>query len=889
MKAYQSLSVALLSAFVLIGCTHAAVETSAPNKSAPTDSLSQIEAEARARMISDVDYRLHFELSDSQADFQGKVDITFTVLSAGRDLRLDFADGTVSRVLLDDQPIEPHYTGKYLTIPGNALKSGRRHLTVEFKRPYANDGHGLSRFVDPLDKNVYLHSQFEPFAANRMFPCFDQPDLKATYTLTVNAPKSWEVISSTRESSIAEHGANRLWQFPTSARFSTYIFSLHAGPFTKWEDKGFRIPLRLFARKSLAKFVVTKEWFPITRHGFDFFDEYFGYPYPYKKYDQIIVPEFGAGAMENVAAVTFSERFVHRGVKTTSQIRGLSNTIMHEMAHMWFGDLVTMKWWGDLWLNESFASYMASAAMAASPQFKDSAWQDFFGMKAWAYFEDQMSTTHPISGPVPSTDVALTTFDGITYGKGASVLKQLAYTIGEENFRKGLKNYFSKFAEKNTDVGDFFGSMSEASNRDLLAWRRSWLETAGLNSIAVRIECNKGKISQFVVTQSAPSGEVIMRPHAFEIGLLKRNAGQTELISRLKVEVKEPTTYVAQAIGQVCPQIVAPNLGDHGYFKVQLDDQTVSTLKMSITELTDPLLRQQMWHALWDKVRDAELSFLAFSDLLVPEAIAKEQDDLILKQILRSATSILAYYQYSPKLNKQEFPAFSERLDKAIWQRLTLAKGGSNDQLLWLDAAADLTSSPWGNAKLKRLLRGQESLKGSKVDQDRRWDFLNTLARNKDAESLSLSTAELQRDKSSRAVEKHASIMAAQPKLTDKMVWINDYKSTQPKNSHAILRTAFDGMFPVTQNDLREQFAGQFFNDLLWANQNREAYVASIFTLLAPSDCTPGRKGRLSRFITEHNELQPMLAKHLKMISQESERCGRIVGLAESGGRFSTP
>ncbi|MGE0762213.1 MAG: aminopeptidase N [Bdellovibrionales bacterium] len=880
------ITIGLLTAFSL-RCAHdAKKETKAPGKS-QTPSLSAVDAAVRAKQIADVDYELDVDLSQPGDRYSGREVITFNALASGRDLRLDFADGTVTRLALNGKPLEIKANKHFLVIPGVEIKKGPQRLEVDFNQEYSRQGRGLTRFIDPVDKQTYLYTDFEPYDANRFFPCFDQPDLKGTFTLKVLAPKHWEVVTSTLETSVQPEGNGlKRWNFPRSARFSTYIFPLHAGPFAKWEDKGFRIPLRLFARKSLAPYVKVKEWFPITRHGFDFFEKYFGTEYPYKKYDQLMVPEFNAGAMENVAAVTFTERFTSRGTKTRGQQRGLAITILHEMAHMWFGNLVTMRWWGDLWLNESFATYMSSVALAASPEFKE-AWHQFFAGKSWAYYEDQMVTTHPIVAKVDNTDDAFTAFDGITYGKGAAVLKQLSYTIGEENFKKGLKIYFDRYAEKNTEYRDFMNAMSEASHRDLDTWKRLWFETSGVNSVAAQFDCRDGRISQFAILQNTASGDSTMRPHAFEIALLTRENGALKVNDTIRLEISEPTTYVTAAIGKTCPAVVYPNLNDHGYIKVRLDDRSVEGLKRSLNEVQSAMLRHQLWYALWDKVRDAELNYISYADLLVPEALDKENDDLILGHLAYNTSSILGYFQQTPSLKGNEFKAFGERLDQLIWKRLKAAQAGSNDQLVWFDGITNLTSSAWGLGQIKRLLKGQEKLFGFKLDQDRRWKLIHTLSRYNDPESLALIESESKRDPSSEGVEQKIASLAARPLWDEKIKWINEYKLPKSTYSFSQLRSAFRGLFPYNQDNLREQFSEQFFQDLKVINQSKDNFVAGLFTRLAPSECSDTSAGKTLAFLDKETNLQPVIRKNLRISAQEGERCRKIVGLAEKGVKQS--
>lgn len=879
----------LVAAGLVLGsCTH--TPTTSESKSEAQRASPMItmkEAAIRAKIITQVDYDLDFDFTQEGDQYSGQVAIQFMALTGGRDLRVDFSGQNIIHASLNGKPFEANPNGVYLVVPGKLIERGSQRLVLQFTQEYNRQGRGLTRFIDPLDKRTYIYTDFEPYDANVAFPCFDQPDLKATFSVKAKAPKDWEMISSVRENSVQNtDDGNHQWSFPRSSRFSTYIFSLHGGPYAKWEDKNFRIPLRLFARRSLAKYVKINEWFPITRHGFDFFEEYFHTPYPFKKYDQIVVPEFNSGAMENVAAVTFNERLIARGEKTRAQIRGLANVILHEMAHMWFGDLVTMRWWGDLWLNESFATYMASLAMSHSKEFPES-WHQFFGGKFGAYWEDHLATTHPVVAQVQDTNEAFTTFDSITYGKGASVLKQFVFTIGEDSFRKGLESYFTRYAEKNTDYKDFFSVMSEASQKDLGDWHKVWFETAGLNTIKAQFECKAGQISQLAILQGSVSGSPILRPHATNLALLKRSGSEVLVSEVIRVDVSAATNYIAQAVGKPCPDVVFPNYQDYGYFKTLLDDRSLNSLKFTINEVKDDLLRHQLWFALWDKVRDAEFSYIAFADLLATDAVAKENNDMISRYLVNLSAQVLNYFDFSPQLKASEGKAFAERIDQVVLDRLFSARPGQPEQLIWLDALPTIVSSPQGLNRVKRLLKGQDSLRGLSLDQDRRWDLLILLARNGDAEAKTLIEIEAKRDPSSQGVEKRIGALAALPNWDEKMKYVEEYKKDKWTLSYAQLRSAISNIFPRQQLELRQKYQDQYFSDLTLVNQTKENFATGLFTTLSPSACANGVSDRIDQFVSKTANLKPVLSKALRNQAEEGRRCLKIIALAEGGGRFS--
>jgi aminopeptidase N len=493
-------------------------------------SLTDEEAQNRFRMIKNVSYKLNFQVQEQKDFFTGYVTIEFEAISLDKPLHLDFYEGKIDKLLVNGNEIKTFtYDNFRIHLNQSLFQSGVNTISVAYNRPFSKDGSGLYKFIDPVDQEEYFYSDFEPFDANKLFPSFDQPDLRATYELQVEAPAKWNVIGNTREINIEDLGLTKKWTFPKSLDFSTYIFALHFGAYQYFEDLSSKVPLRLYFRKSLLKFVSRDqaEWFKVTKEGFNFFETYFSIPYPYGKYDQILVPDFNSGAMENVAAVTFNDgRYVFRTEGTYSQKEQRANVILHELAHMWFGNLVTMKWWNGLWLNESFATFMATLAQAKATDYKD-AWQTFFNdIKDWAYWEDNLVTSHPIEAKIPDTASAFNNFDGITYGKGASALKQLNFLLGPESFQKGVENYLKEHSNSNTKLRDFISALEKTSRQDLNEWTKEWLESNGHNRVEINYSCSTGKITHVMLKQNSAEQSKILRTHKSIIALFKKSNNQ---------------------------------------------------------------------------------------------------------------------------------------------------------------------------------------------------------------------------------------------------------------------------------------------------------------------------------------------------------------------------
>jgi len=823
--------------------------------------------------------------------FEGSVKAHFQLTDPEFPLTIDYIEGEILSIEVNGKRIaKPNYNKLFITLTPEVLKNGKNTYFIEFSHAYSKTGAGFYKFTDPEDKETYLYSNFEPYNANRLFPCFDQPDLKAEYTLKVSAPKHWEVISSVLETHTETNSKDlKVWTFPKSKKFSTYLFPLIAGPYSHWSGMSGNIPLRLFARKSLAKHVLPAGWFKVTDQGFKFFNEYFGIPYPFAKYDQILVPDFNWGGMENVAAVTFSESLIVRGKRTQKQKQSRAGILLHEMAHMWFGNLVTMKWWDDLWLNESFASYMGALSLYEATEFT-TAWESFLlGTKRWGYWEDQLITTHPIEASIPGTEDAFSNFDGITYGKGASVLKQISYFIGPENFKKGVNHYFKKHSFSNAKRADFISALEISSKKDLQNWTKEWLQTAGLNSIQAQFKCDNDKISSFELHQNAIPSQPTLRSHQIQIALLSEDSwDQLSATYKTKATTYEgKKTIVKELIGQPCPKIVLPNFNDHDYIKVVFDPTSLNSIKQNLSSINGDLDRALIWMTLWSMVQDAKLSVLEYLDLVIHH-LPKEHNFEIATRVLYSvygsrtySPSSLSYLADNRFPTKVHYDKMVQKLETFFWTQLENARPGSDFQKLWFDSYVRIVQSPKEQNRLALILDGKKHLPKWKIDQDRRWKIITQLNRHAAIGSFKRISKELKEDSSRRANLAALGAKVIRPEWKFKKPWIKKIVKKKTKVPLAELRVAMQNIFPMEQRSQRKRFSKLYYKYLLKLVSTRENTFINLYTRhLVPSTCKSPEGPELTDFIDKNKNLPPVAIKKLRIARQENDRCISIRKLA---------
>ncbi|MGW0826401.1 aminopeptidase N [Streptomyces sp. NPDC002845] len=807
----------------------------------PGTNLTREEAQQRAKLLTVDSYEIDLDLSGAQegGTYRSVTTVRFDVAENGAESFIDLVAPTVHEATLNGDPLDPDtvFQDSRIALPG--LLEGRNVLRVVADCAYTNTGEGLHRFVDPVDQQAYLYTQFEVPDARRVFASFEQPDLKATFQFTVRAPEGWTVISN----SPTPEPKDNVWEFEPTPRISTYITALIVGPYhsvhSVYEKDGQTVPLGIYCRPSLAEFLDSDAIFEVTRQGFDWFQEKFDYAYPFKKYDQLFVPEFNAGAMENAGAVTIRDQYVFRSKVTDAAYETRASTILHELAHMWFGDLVTMEWWNDLWLNESFATYAEAACQAYAPQSRwPHSWTTFANqMKTWAYRQDQLPSTHPIMAEIRDLDDVLVNFDGITYAKGASVLKQLVAYVGMDEFFRGVQAYFKRHAYGNTRLSDLLGALEETSGRDLKTWSKKWLETAGINVLRPEIETDaNGVITSFAVRQEAPAlpigakGAVsddaapprgTLRPHRIAIGLYDLDDESGKLLrdgdsGRIELDVDGELTAVPQLVGRRRPAVVLLNDDDLSYSKIRLDEQSLAFVTEHLGDFEASLPRALCWASAWDMTRDAELATRDYLSLVL-SGIGKESDIGVVQSLHRQVKLAIDLYA-DPSARE----ALLTRWTDATLAHLRAAEPASDHQLAWARAFAATARTPEQLDLLEALLDGSHTVEGLAVDTELRWAFVERLAAVGRFDEAEIA-GEYERDKTA-AGERHAATARAARPLPEakEEAWASVIESDKLPN--AIQEAVISGFVQTDQRELLASYTEKYFAVVkdIWESRSHE-------------------------------------------------------------------
>jgi aminopeptidase N len=774
-------------------------------------SLTRTEAVARAELIQVDAYRIDLDLTEAATAerFDSTTTVTFSCRRPGERTFVEVKPDRLVDVRLNGTAVDVSgLDGTRLLLP--AMAAGNE-LTVRATMRYSNTGEGLHKFHDPEDGNVYLYAASFLDDAERIFACFDQPDLKAAVTLAVTAPAGWQVAGNAAGGEVAPGR----WEFEPTAPISTYLFSLIAGPYHVRRDSHDGIPLAVYTRRGLAAHLDkdVEEIFAYTKAFFDHYHELFGVRYPFGKYDQAFVPEFNAGAMENVGLIVLRDEFIFASAVADDQREQRARVIAHEMAHMWFGDLVTMLWWDDLWLNESFAEYLAYRVTGDATRFT-SAWTGFIvGRKAWGYAADQRPSTHPVAPPaLEQSAEALLNFDGISYAKGAAALRQLVAWLGDETFLRGLREHIRAHAFGNATLADLLGALGAAAGRDLSGWADAWLRQPEVNTLRPVLGVADGRYTEVVVEQTAPAAYPVLRPHRINVAVYSGGMAVHQAAVDLDPAVDGGRTPVPALPGVEVGDLLLLNDGDLTYAKIRFDPASRAALPSVLPGLTDPLARALIWAAAADAVRDAEVPVREYLELFAA-GLPAETEETVVYDLLRFATTrpVDAFFALSGSVSRYSAdPVGAEaRVAAACAEAMERAAPGSGRRLL---AAGGFATSAGTDdvPRLRDWLAGRVPA-GLEVDPDLRWTVLSRLCALGAAGPAEIE-AELARDRTAAGTEQAARCRALLPDEAAKAAAWRILMHDDTVSNRLIL-AAGDGFWHPRQVDLTRPYAQRFFDE----------------------------------------------------------------------------
>lgn len=805
-----------------------------------TGNLTRDEARARSAALRIEGYDVEVDVSGAPDPDRSTFPVraTATFRSAVAATFLDFLDGEVTDIVVNGEAVAVRYDGDRILLD-HLRTDAPNVVSITAAGRYSRTGQGLHRFVDPVDGETYLYTQYEPADSRRVYPSFDQPDLKAPHRFTITGPARWRLLSNQPEESREPlpDGLVRVRYRPTPP-VSTYLTAIAAGPYHRVDDhfsgtcegQPVEIDLGVLCRASLAEHLDADAIVAVTKQGLRFFHEQFRYRYPWGKYDSIFVPEYNLGAMENPGLVTFTEQYVFRSQATRAQRAGRANTILHEMSHMWFGDLVTPAWWDELWLKESFAEYMGAQASSVATEYSD-AWVAFAGArKQGAYVADQLPTTHPIAADIGDLQAAKQNFDRITYAKGAAVLRQLVAFVGTAEFFAGSAAYFRAHAFGAARLPDLLAPLEEASGRDLAAWSRAWLQTSGVDEMVAECAIADGAIERLAIAQSstdAATGRPAQRPHRLGVGLFVREGERLRRTGEFVVDVLGDGAEVPAAVGAHAADLIVLNDGDLSYVKVRLDERSRETALACLAGLDEPLTRLLLWRSLSDLVRDAQLPAARYVDAVLAHGPAETQSAALTSLL----ANVLQYLGVTARdaapatgsVPGRDLAAVRRRVATGAWERLRGAEPGSDQQLLWARLLADVTAvAPEAADRARALLAGEEPVAGLVVDHDLRWRLWASLAALGQADAAELA-AERDADGTASGITRYLQAMAARPDAAVKAaVWEELHGVGALSNDH--VDALIDGFVQPLAADGLAAFVEPYFSGLeqVWERHSIE-------------------------------------------------------------------
>ncbi|RYQ24068.1 aminopeptidase N [Bifidobacterium pseudolongum subsp. globosum] len=857
----------------------------------PGANLTRVEAEERKSIVQyPIHYSVDLDLTQGDTTFVSTSTIQFGA-KAGESTFLDLIADEVTSVTLNGESVEPGEVFADDRIALNNLRE-RNEVVVTAVCRYSTTGEGLHRSVDPSDGNVYLYSQFEVPDARRVYAVFDQPDLKAVFRFSVLAPCSWIVTSNmpvertedtdqmtldgTLGTKPAEHA--KRWTFAPTPTMSSYLTAICAGPYAEWHttyqnEDGRTIPMAQYCRQALKDdFAKDVDYlFDITKKGFAFYAKTWGVPYPYAKYDQIYVPEYNAGAMENIGMVTIRDSYVFSSKVTDALAERRVVTVLHELAHMWFGDYVTMKWWNDLWLNESFAEFTSTLATAEATEWHD-AWATFCsGEKSWALNQDQLSTTHPIVAPINDLNDTYVNFDGITYAKGASVLKQLVAYVGRDKFFEGINHYLYRHAYSNATLNDLLTELEGTSGRDLKTWSAQWLEQAGINTIATDLHtAQDGTISELTLHQFAPTDHPVLREHRLAVGFYNEDeeSGKVVRTDRIELDVAGEATTVTGAAGKPRPQFLLTNDDDLTYTKLRFDDESLAFATANLYRFDDALARAVIWLALWDMTRDGELAASDFIGTTL-KLLSTETESTTFRYALACLSTTVWHYT-----DRTKRAAIAQHTAQALLDLAKQAPAGSDMQFQLISAY--LTYGVEGDSAfadtVRGLLSGSLVLEGLELDNNFRWSLVRALSSINAIDEADIQQ-ELERKDTTENREFALAARAARATAEAK-AWAWNEAIHDEVLTNAQLESVAGGFASTPSQELAEPYVKEYFDSAEWIWNHKTFHMAeALLEGLYPRYADPATLVELGdKWLASHEDADNALRRLISANVESSHR-----------------
>ncbi|MGO5062671.1 aminopeptidase N [Bifidobacterium pseudolongum] len=857
----------------------------------PGANLTRVEAEERKSIVQyPIQYSVDLDLTQGDTTFVSTSTIQFGA-KAGESTFLDLIADEVTAVTVNGESVEPSEVFADSRIALNNLRE-RNEVVVTALCRYSTTGEGLHRSVDPSDGNVYLYSQFEVPDARRVYAVFDQPDLKAVFTFSVLAPQSWIVTSNmpvertedtdqmtldgTLGTKPAEHA--KRWTFAPTPTMSSYLTAICAGPYAEWHttyqnEDGRTIPMAQYCRQSLKDdFAKDVDYlFDITKKGFAFYAKTWGVPYPYAKYDQIYVPEYNAGAMENIGMVTIRDSYVFSSKVTDALAERRVVTVLHELAHMWFGDYVTMKWWNDLWLNESFAEFTSTLATAEATEWKD-AWATFCsGEKSWALNQDQLSTTHPIVAPINDLNDTYVNFDGITYAKGASVLKQLVAYVGRDKFFEGINHYLYRHAYSNATLNDLLTELEGTSGRDLKTWSKQWLEEAGINTIATDLHTDSdGSISELTLHQFAPTDHPVLREHRLAVGFynVDEASGKVVRTDRIELDVAGEATTVTEAAGKPRPQFLLTNDDDLTYTKLRFDDESLAFATANLYRFDDALARAVIWLALWDMTRDGELAASDFIDTTL-KLLSTETESTTFRYALACLSTTVWHYT-----DRAKRAAIAQHTAQALLDLAKQAPAGSDMQFQLISAY--LTYGVEGDSAfadtVRGLLSGSRVLEGLELDNNFRWSLVRALS---SINAIDEEDIQRELEKKDTTENREFALAARAARATaDAKAWAWNEALHDEVLTNSQLESVASGFASTPSPELAEPYVKEYFDSAEWIWNHKTFHMAeALLEGLYPRYADPATLVELGdKWLASHADADNALRRLISANVESSHR-----------------